>query len=414
MNKVVSIILITVVILVLVAGCFSGGLLVGWAMPRTSGMPSLARFLPSLGTAREETGTPAELQELFTPFWQAWDIVHEQYVDQPVDDEQLMRGAIEGMLDSLGDPHTSYLDPDENAQQEAPLKGEYEGIGAWVDTTGDYVIIISPMPDSPAEKAGLKSGDVVIAVDDEDMTGIEGSLVLRRILGPAGTTVKLTISRNDGKEIFDVVVERAEITIPSVTGEMLENDIAYVQLTTFGEQTRFELRKTLRELLREDPRGLILDLRGNGGGYLVTAIDVVSEFLSSGTVMIEEYGDGRRVTYDVRPGGLATDIPMVVLVNGGSASASEITAGAFRDHGRALLVGTKTYGKGSVQNWLPLSNDQGAVLVTVARWLTPSGEQINQVGIEPDVVVEITEEDIEQERDPQLEKAIDILLESAE
>ncbi|HZW03015.1 MAG TPA: S41 family peptidase [Anaerolineaceae bacterium] len=411
MNKVVRTALLTGLILVLLMGCFSGGLLLGYVVPRQASIPSLTQLFPTLGTGAQDTGTPEELKNLFAPFWRAWDIVHEQYVDQPVDDELLMQGAIQGMLESLGDPHTQYLDPNLNAQQSAPLKGEYDGIGAWVDTSGDYVVIISPMPGSPAESAGLRPGDTVIAVDGEDMTGIDGSLVLRRILGPAGSNVTLTISR-ENEEIFDVTLERAEIEVPSATGEMLEGDIAYVQLLTFAEESRSELRETLRTLLAEDPQGLILDLRNNGGGYLLTAVDVVSEFIDDGVVLYEEFGDGRRVSYEVRSGGLATDIPLVVLVNEGSASASEITAGAIRDHERGLLVGTTTYGKGSVQNWIPLDVDQGAVLVTVARWLTPNGDHINEIGLEPDVVVEITEEDFEQGRDPQLERAIEVLREN--
>jgi carboxyl-terminal processing protease len=289
------------------------------------------------------------------------------------------------------------------------MDGEYEGIGAWVDTTGDYVKIVSPMPGSPAEKAGLKANDIIIKVDGEDMTGIDGNLVLRRILGPAGTDVTLTIQREGLDAPFDVTITRAKIIIPSVEGKMLDGNIAYIQLFTFGEKTTGELKTKLRELMAQNPKGLILDLRNNGGGYLNTAIEVVSQFIDKGVVMYEEYGNGQRKTFQALPGGLATKIPLVVLVNEGTASASEITAGAIQDYGRGVLVGVTTYGKGSVQNWIPLENNQGAVRVTIARWLTPKERQISKIGLKPDVEVPLTEEDIKNEKDPQLDKAIEII-----
>jgi carboxyl-terminal processing protease len=230
-------------------------------------------------------------------------------------------------------------------------------------------------------------------------------------LGPAGTDVTLTIKREGVDEPFDVTITRAKIVVPSVESKMLEGEdnLAYVRINIFGEDTATDLRSQLRELLKNNPRGMVLDLRGNGGGYLDTSIEVVSEFIDSGVVVYEEYGDGSRDSYDVKSGGLATEIPLVVLVDEGTASASEITAGAIQDYERGILVGTTTYGKGSVQNWLALVNDQGAIRVTIARWLTPKGRQINEVGIEPDYVVEFTEEDIKNENDAQLKKAIELL-----
>jgi carboxyl-terminal processing protease len=301
------------------------------------------------------------------------------------------------------------MDPDQYKQANMPMDGEYEGIGAWVDTTGDYVKIVSPMPDSPAEKAGLKANDIIVKVNGEDMTGIDGNLVLREILGPAGTDVTLSIQRESLEEPFDVTITRAKIVMPSVTGEIIEGDIAYVQLYTFGEKTTNELRDTLTELMAQNPKGLILDLRNNGGGYLNTAIEVVSQFIGKGVVMYEEYGDGRKKSFDALSGGLATEIPLVVLVNEGTASASEITAGAIQDFARGQLVGMTTYGKGSVQNWIPLQDEKGAVRVTIARWLTPKERQINGIGLVPDVEVTISDEDIANEVDPQLAKAVEIL-----
>ncbi len=351
--------------------------------------------------------TPEEYEELFAPFWETWELVHEEYVDQPVDDLMLMRGAIEGMLGALGDRHTSYMTPEEFEQANESLDGEYEGIGAWVDITGDYVEIISPMKGSPAAKAGLQSNDKIIAINGEDMTGVPGDLVLQRILGPAGTDVTVSIQRNG--ETFDVTITRAKIVVPTVESEMLENDIAYVALLNYGSNTTQQLRNTLQNMLDQNPQGLIFDLRNNGGGFLNTAIQVVSEFVDDGVVMYEEYGDGEIYAYDAIPGGLATEIPLVVLVNEGTASASEITAGAIQDYNRAPLVGVDTFGKGSVQSWIALEDNAGGVRVTIARWLTPDRRQISGEGLTPEYIVEMTEEDYEQERDPQLEKAIEVL-----
>lgn len=408
MTKTVRYLLAGCIAIILLAGSFSGGILVGWFLPHgqsASAQPNETAIASDQAPVQPAT----DRDELFAPFWEVWELVKNQYVDQPVDETEMMRGAIRGMLESLGDEHTSYMDPEQFRQANMQMEGDYEGIGAWVDTTGEYLVIVSPMPDSPAEKAGLKPGDTIVAVDGDDMTGIDGNLVLRRILGPAGTEVTLTVLREDQEDTFDVTISRARIVVPSVTSEMLENNIAYVQVLTFGDDTTADLKDALEELMAQDPQGMVLDLRNNGGGYLQTAVEVVSQFIPEGVVMYEEYGDGTRQTFEALPRGLATDIPLVVLVNEGTASASEITAGAIQDLKRGTLVGVTTFGKGSVQNWIPLENDEGAVRVTIARWLTPNGRQIHKLGLEPDVVVERTDEDIEAERDPQLDKAIEIL-----
>ncbi|GAB4578105.1 MAG: hypothetical protein Fur0022_08380 [Anaerolineales bacterium] len=377
------------------------------ALDAVASAAELSDAQPSVETARAfavAAKTPADLVEVSVPFWQTW------IRSTAPHDVTLMRTAINGMLASLNDQHTSYMDPDQFLQANIPLDGEYEGIGAWVDPDGEYLTIVSPMPDSPAEQAGLKPGDQVIKVDGEDMTGIDGNLVIRRVLGPAGSQVTLTI-RREGVPDFDVVITRAKIIVPSVTGEMLEeHNIAYIQLLNFGQNTGDDLRKELQELLAQNPKGLILDLRNNGGGYLLTAIDIASEFIEEGVIMYEVYGDGRRDVYEAYGNGMATEIPMVVLINEGSASASEILAGAIQDYERAPLVGVTSFGKGSVQNWVPLSSEDGAVRVTIARWYTPKERLIHEVGLEPDVFVELTEADIEAGLDPQLDKAIEILL----
>jgi carboxyl-terminal processing protease len=356
-----------------------------------------------------DTTAPVNTDELFTAFWQAWDIVHEQYVDQPVDDEALMRGAIKGMLEALGDKHSSYMDPQQYQDANAGLQGEYEGIGAWVSTDEDYLTINEPMPGSPAEKAGLHSGDQVIAIDGEDMTGVAPELARLKVLGPKGTKVVLTILRDGVENPFDVEIQRATIVVPSVTSEMKDGGIAYIRLYTFGDKTTSELKDALKELMAQNPKGLILDLRNNGGGYLQTAVEVTSQFVNDGVVLYEVYNDKPKQTYETVGKGIALDIPMVVLINEYSASASEIVAGALQDHQRAQLVGVQSYGKGSVQQWIPLKDDQGAVRITIARWLTPNERLIHEVGLTPDVEVKLTEEDAAANRDPQLDKAIELL-----
>ena len=413
-NKALKIILVTTTLIIVIAGTFSGGFLAGnvyqKALNEGTNNPLLESIVSSTPVPQAtNSGTPTDLRELFKPFWETWDVVHNEFVKQPVDDTLLMRGAIQGMLDSLGDKHTSYIDPDMLRQANIQLTGEYDGIGAWVDVTTEYLTIISPMPNSPAEKAGLKPEDQVIAINGEDMTGIDGNVVLKKILGPAGSKVTLSILRKDITEPFDVLITREKIVVPSVVGKMVENNIAYIQISTFGENTKQELETSIEELLTNNPKGLILDLRYNGGGLVDSAVDVASQFIKEEVVMYEQFGDGTLNTKYANKNGLARDIPLVVLVNEGTASASEIVAGAIQDYGRAKIVGVKSYGKGSEQTWRTLEDDQGAIRVTVAAWLTPLKRQINEVGLTPDFIVELTEEDIKNGKDPQLQKAIDLL-----
>ena len=417
MNKYLRGCLIGAVAVIVLLGTFSGGFLVGHYVPIGDGASSFLPFgntdeppVVSTVSPEQQDTTPSELGTLFQPFWEAWNIVHDEYVDQPVDDLALMQGAIRGMMDALGDDHSSYMDPKTYQDANDSLSGEYEGIGAWVDTTADYLTIISPIPGSPADKAGMQSGDKIIAIDGEDMTGIDAELVRQRVLGPAGSTVVLTVAREGESEPLDFSITRDKIVVKSATGEMLENGIGYVQITTFGDKTTPELRAALEELMAQNPKGLVIDLRNNGGGYLQTSVEVASEFIGEGVVLYEQYGDGERINYQALKGGQATEIPLIVLINEGTASASEIVAGAIQDYGRGKLVGVTSYGKGSVQNWVPLSNNQGAVRVTIAKWLTPNERTIHGEGLQPDVEVERTDEERRSDLDPQLDKAIEVLL----
>ena len=269
-----------VIVMILVVSSFAIGMLVGGEVsetetPQTSTASAVSTASTVLQktvedilktTPPQETSTPDDLEDLFGPFWQSWEVVHEIFIDQPVNDELMMQGAIKGMMESLGDQHSSYMDPDQYRQANMPLEGEYEGIGAWVDGTGKYLTIVSPMPDSPAEKAGLIPGDQIIAIDGEDMTGIDGNLVIRKVLGPEGTSLTLTIIREGEAEPFDVTLKRARITVPTLEYEMLDENIAYIKLYGFSESATEAFSESLEDLLSQDPDGLILDLRNNPGG----------------------------------------------------------------------------------------------------------------------------------------------------
>jgi carboxyl-terminal processing protease len=397
-NRGINKIIIGCGIVVLLVVCLGVGFLAG----RVS--TNLALNIPFATTTASSTST----EDLFKPFWEAWQIVHNEYLVQPLADEKMMQGAIRGMMDSLGDPHSAYMDPVEYEQASIPLEG-YSGIGAYVNTEGDFLTITKPMKGSPAEAADLRAGDQIIAIDGEDMTGVLPELARQKVLGPADTQVVLTIRREGVEQPFDVTITRTQITIPSTEYRMLDNNIAYIRLNAFSNTTGDELRAAVKELLAQNPKGLILDLRYNAGGYLDAAIQVGSEFLPDGVVAYEEYGNGSRDTLNVTGDGIATQIPMVVLVNEWSASASELVAGALQDRGRAQLVGVTTYGKGTVQNWIALSDNEGAIRVTIARWLTPDGSNVTGTGLTPDVEVKISDADAQAAIDTQLNRAVEIL-----
>ena len=366
-----------------------------------------ADFMIALGG--EKTSNDKETEKLFEPFWESWDLLHMYFVDQPLDDNAMMEGAIRGMISALGDKHTRYADPDEYQSEVDSSAGNYQGIGAYVDVTGEYVKINSTMNGSPAEEAGLQSGDLVIAVNGNDVTGIDPSVVLLDIRGPENSSVTLTI-RREGVDPFDVDIIRRRIETASVEGKMLDDGIAYISMDQFGDKTTQELRETLDTLMKDNPKGLIFDLRNNGGGWLNTAIETASEFLPVGTtVLLERDGDGVETVYKTQQGGgRALDVPMVVLINENSASASEIVTGALMVNDRAVVIGKTSYGKGSVQIQPELSNG-GAVSVTIARWYMPDGTLIHGVGIKPDIEVDYTVEDFESDVDPQLDAAIENL-----
>jgi carboxyl-terminal processing protease len=352
---------------------------------------------------------PAETGGTFDLFWEAWDLIQQDFYGDLPTEEELTYGAIRGALNTLDDPFTAFIEPQTAAITREDASGSFEGIGAYVTMSDGRLEIVSTFEGQPAEEAGLRRGDIVLQVDDtviENMSIYEAITLIR---GPAGTPVHLTVLR-EGENPFEIEIIRARIDIPVVESEMLEDGIIYLRLREFSTDASVKLADAIEELRDQNPRGLILDLRGNPGGFLNEAILTTGLFLPKGEeILIERLKDGSERRFEAPDEPVAPDIPMVVLVDGGSASASEILSGALQDHSRAVLIGETTFGKGSVQ--LPHELSNGAELrVTIARFFTPNDRAIHGEGLEPDIVVPLTAEDLEAELDPQLDRAIEYLL----
>lgn len=345
----------------------------------------------------------------FKRFWELWNILKEKYYQQPVKDRDLFYGAMSGLAQSLGDPYTTYFEPKVAQEFQESLQGKFEGIGAEIGSKDDTLQIIAPLPDTPAERAGLLAGDILIKIDNQDTAGMTVEKAVSLIRGPKGTNVTLNILRPAQKKPpFDVTITRDVIKIKSVRWKMLPNQVAYIELTNFNGDTSNAFRDAVREVVRKDPKGLILDLRNDPGGFLDTAIDVASYWVGEEPI-VKERRQGK-IIQEFKGNGnpILAGIPTIVLVNQGSASASEIVAGALQDYGKARLLGVKTFGKGSVQDYQALS-DGSAVKITIAEWLTPRERTINKTGLTPDVTVERTADDYEAKRDPQLDRAVELL-----
>lgn len=354
-------------------------------------------------------GAPADWKPYFPVFWEAWNYVKQDFYKTPVDQNEMVYGAIGGMVDSLGDPHTTFTEAKIAAITNTELQGSFEGIGATVEMREGRLTIVAPIKGSPAEKAGLLPNDIVLQVNDTIIQNMDVNQAVALIRGPRGSTVTLKIQRVKVAP-FTVSIVRDTIRTPFVESHMIPGtSIAYLRLNDFGATAPDEMRAALQDLMAQKPTGLIFDLRSDPGGYLNVAVDIASEFIKGGqTVMIEKDKAGHAQELPAKDGGLATDIPMVLLVDGGSASASEIVSMAIKDYGRATLIGTKTYGKGSVQDLNTLS-DNSELRVTIAHFFSPKGNDIDGVGISPDIEVKITADDIANKRDPQLDAAVQLL-----
>jgi carboxyl-terminal processing protease len=386
---------------------FVAGILIG----RQSKLP-LVRSNDKIAEVYNKDAKPAYLAKdlNFELFWDVWQTIEKNYLRQPISETEMLYGAMAGSVASLGDPHSVFFDPETTKKFNDELSGTFEGIGAEIAIKNDRVTIVAPLSDSPAEKAGLKAGDKIYAIDGEDTTGVSLDYAVSKIRGPKGTEVVLTISRDSWTEAKEVKVVRDTIKIRSVVWKMLAKNIVHLELRYFNEDTTDDLNKAIVDILAKNPDGLILDLRNNPGGLLDTSIDVASEWIEDGVVTIEKSADGKLKKYEARGRARLKDFPTVILINQGSASASEIVAGALKDYGLATLIGEKTFGKGSVQSLFPLS-DGSSLKLTIAEWLTPKENTIDKEGIEPDIKVELSKDDFNQDNDPQLAKAIEVLLE---
>ncbi len=363
-------------------------------------------------TQEEIRRVPVELDETDVDLLlEVWEIVDEEFDGSLPEQEEVTYSAIRGSLELLEDDYTRFINPEMADRLRTQLDGSFEGIGAFVDLNADgYLVIVRPMEDQPADRAGLKADDLVTHVNGESVLGMTLEEITAEIKGPEGTEVRLTIERESVDEPFDVTVERQRIVIPIVSGEMLEENVAYVRLTGFSANAAEQLQLELEALLEQEPRGLILDLRDNPGGFLSQSIQVADLFLGDGIVTYERDSRDLEEIFESEDGDLAEEIALVVLVNAGSASASEIVAGAIQDRDRGILVGETTFGKGSVQQSHTLS-DGSELRVTIARWYTPDDKSIDSNGIAPDIEVD-TPEEFGNENDGQLQRAIEYLLDS--
>ena len=338
---------------------------------------------------------------------EAWEVIVSDYVDSDkIDLDELSRGAIEGMLEVLNDPYSAYFDAELYELSQYNLEGTFGGIGveATINSEG-HLIVIAPIVGTPAYELGLMPGDRIMAIEGESTENTSLIEAVLKIRGEPGTDVKLSILHVGEEVPEDLVITREEIEITSVLPKIFADSIAHIEISHFSTRTGEELKSALKDVLTEDVNGIILDIRNNPGGVLKSAITVTSQFIEEGVIAYVIYGDGSEEPFEAEGGGLATELPLAVLVNGNSASASEIVAGAIQDYDRGVIIGTQTIGKGAVNHFRQLS-DGSAIYITSARWFTPDKRQIDEQGIVPDEIIEISEEDIEQGNDPQLEQAV--------
>lgn len=396
-------IIYSIIILILVAGSFGGGYWYG-----QNNRPAIEKVA---GLQNLEPGKGLTID--FNLFWDAWVRVQEKFVNRgQLDYQKMVYGAISGMLSSLDDPYTIFMTPQENKDFSQSLQGNLEGIGAEVGMRQNIVTIISPLEDSPAMKAGLKAGDKILKINDKETSGLTVDQAVSLIRGPKGTEVTLTITRDGWTEAKEFKITRAIINVPIIKLEMKpvgDKTVAYLAIYQFTNNSAEEFQKAAQKILTSDAKGIVLDLRNNPGGYLESAVEIASWFLPEGQLVVtEDYGNDKKVEHKSTGVNKLGSYPTIILMNQGSASASEILAGALRDDKSVKLVGEKSFGKGSVQELEPMANGT-SLKVTVAKWLTPSGHSIMHDGLEPDSKVDFTVDDFNNGRDPQLDKALELL-----
>lgn len=363
-------------------------------------------------TVESEPATELNANDLEL-FFEVWENIENDFDGDIPTEADLNYALIQGALRSLDDPYTRFLTPELAAREREAMEGSFEGIGAFVRENDEgFIEIVRPIDNQPADLAGIRSGDLIIGVDGEDIIGQTVDEVISKVRGPRGTEVELTIARPGEADPLTFVITRALIEIPVLEYRMLDNNIAYIHLTTFAAfDVEEEFEQALQELMDQNPEAIIFDLRDNPGGFLDSSVNIADLFLGESVVLYEKSNNGfYDRTFSAEDGDFAEDIPLVVLVNGGSASASELVAGALRDNGRAILIGEQTFGKGSVQQIRQLS-DGSELRVTIARWYTPNDANINEEGLTPDIVIELDPEaNLGEENDNQLQRAIEYIL----
>lgn len=378
--------------------------LIGFA----SGASSIPPEMLVAGVGNKDQGQPAEVD--FGAFWDVWNILNEKYVGTSTDDQARVWGAIKGMTESLGDPYTVFFPPVEAEIFQTEISGNFEGVGMEVGVRDGRLLVVTPIKGTPADRAGVKAGDFILKIDDRDAATLSTDEAVKLIRGKAGTVVKLTLSRPGVDAPVVLSITRAKIDIPTIETSIKGENVFVISLYSFNANSASLFRQALRDFVNSGSHKLVLDLRGNPGGYLESAVDMASWFLPSGKVIVKEEFRGGEEGDDYRSKGydiFDDSLEMVVLVDEGSASASEILAGALKEHGVAELVGTTTFGKGSVQELVPITGGT-SLKVTIAKWLTPNGHSISEQGIEPDYVVEMPDNPKPGE-DPQMAKALELL-----
>ncbi|MCX7683133.1 MAG: S41 family peptidase [Anaerolineae bacterium] len=392
----------------------SGALPVGAerpAVPVPSPTPGEESLFPTLiPTVAPVPAPTGEDEETFQLFWEVWALVQENFYGELPDMRTVTYAAIRGMLSTLGDEYTAFIEPEAAAILAEDATGKFEGIGAYVKMSEEGILEISELFEGgPAERAGVRKGDRVLAVDGVSIIGVSLYEAIGRIRGPAGTPVTLLIEREGVEKPFEVTVVRESLEIPIVDAEMRDDGIGVIRLYEFSATAGELVSRNVEELLDRGARGIVFDLRSNPGGWLEQAIKVSDIFLDDGVILFERWSDGREQVFEARPGDVGEEVPLVVLVNGGSASAAEIVAGALQDHERAVLIGEHTFGKGSVQRPFTL-RDGSELRVTVAHWFTPDNRAIHNTGLTPDIEVPWPEEGVVEGVDPQLDRAVGYLL----
>ncbi|MFH1188470.1 MAG: S41 family peptidase [bacterium] len=356
--------------------------------------------------------TPADVTADFSLFWQAWDKLRERHIDGgTIPDQTLIYGAIKGLTNSYGDPNTNFFEPEDSKKFTEDISGNFGGIGAEIGIREKQLLVIAPLKNTPAEKAGLKANDKILEIDGKSTDGVSVNEAVKIIRGEIGTSVTLTISREEWEESRKIDITRSNIQVPVVEWKMKDDKIAHIQIFSFSGTTDSAFNRAVTEAILQGAKGIVLDLRNNPGGLLDTAVDIAGWFVPKGTLVVsEKFATGEEIIFAARGNNSLRDLPVVVIMNGGSASASEILAGALHIDRNVPLVGEHSFGKGTVQQ-LESLKDGSTLKITVAHWLLPDGTQIEKNGIAADYEVPLTEEDIKAERDPQLDKALELVKE---